>query len=104
MMSILYLLGAPCQAADPDTQCATVYVFLSMTAVQSGISNAGYNASAGIAENAYLARHPGEDSMRYAVSIIDAAQDLRESLAQRTVTADWIMATARQCNARYALG
>lgn len=88
-------------ATDDDTLCASVYTYLAGAAHENGMAGGVFEAAAEQAQRNHLAATPGEDSERYAISVIDAAQTLRASLANGTISSQAVMTTANNCNQRY---
>ncbi len=103
----LYLLALPvflftaAQAADPDTLCATVYTYLAENARSTGMSSAVFEAAASRAQEVHLALNPAEDPQRYALTVIDGAEAIRNGLARGVVTSDAVVSAATSCNTRY---
>lgn len=100
-LALLFVFFSSAQAADTDTLCATVFTYLSEEARSKGMGSSGFDEADTRAQNAHLANDPGEDRQRYAISVIDGAQGLREGLANGSITNDAIVATATSCNSRY---
>lgn len=95
------MVPAAAAPSDQDTVCATVYTFLAQEARSNGQAADGFEQSASRAENVHMANNRGQTSERYALDVIDGAQTLRDALARGTLSANAIIGTASECNARY---
>lgn len=101
MLALPILFFSAAQAADTDTLCATVYTYLSESARNNGMGSAGFDDAATRAQNMHMAENPGDDPSRYALSVIDGAQSIRNGVEQGLLSTDAVVSTATSCNSRY---
>ncbi len=101
LLAVPALFFSAAQAADNDTLCATVYTYLSESARNNGVGSAGFDDAAARAQDMHLATNPGEDPSRYALSVIDGAQGIRNGVEQGLLSTDSVVSTATSCNSRY---
>ena len=87
---------------DQDTLRAMVYNYLSESVANNGMSSDTLPAAANTAQDYHLAQNPAEDPQRYALTVIDGAQSLRDALANGRITMAVIMDSATNCNDRYS--
>lgn len=93
---------AQAQTADIDTQCAATFTMLENQARVAGVSNGSFAAMAVRAQQAYLAAHPGIDSVHYAMEVAGSAQLMQQAVNSGTLDYNSLQTQVVACNARYA--